>query len=100
MEQITEFYLVEVNPQGEESPLMRNFSNGFTRGVSPDNAFKFETEDEAKQACGLQNMLAKIFKNNTTTYYVKQTIERTKFDESGEPYVKPKVDHEVEGVSE
>ncbi|UXR70302.1 hypothetical protein MUA26_04005 [Staphylococcus sp. IVB6246] len=100
MEQITEFYLVEVNPQGEESPLMRNFSNGFTRGATADSAFKFDSEDQAKEACHLQNMLAKIFKNNTKTYYVKQSIERTKFDESGEPYVKPKVDHEVEGVSE
>ncbi|UXR75592.1 MULTISPECIES: hypothetical protein [unclassified Staphylococcus] len=96
MEQITEFYLVEVNPQGEESPLMRNFSNGFTRGVSPDNAFKFETEDEVKQACGLQNMLAKIFKNNTKTYYVKQSIERAKFDENGELYVEKDVEEATE----
>lgn len=96
MEKATEFYLVEVNERGEESPLVQNFANGFTRGVSPDNAFKFETEDEAKQACGLQNKLAKIFKNNTKTYYVKQSIERTKFNENGEAYVEKDVEEATE----
>lgn len=96
MEKVTEFYLVEVNANGEESPLTQNFANGFTRTTTVSGAFKFGTEDEAKQACSLQNMLAKIFKNGTKTYYVKQNIERNKFDENGEPYV----EHVVEGDAE
>lgn len=100
MEQFTEFYLVEVNKNGEESALMQNYSNSFTRGATADSAFKFESEEQVKEACHLQNMLAKIFKNGTVTYYVKQTIERTKFDENGEPYVKPEVEHSVEGVND
>lgn len=96
MEKVTEFYLVEVNANGEESPLTQNFANGFTRTATVSGAFKFENEEEAKQACGLQNMLAKIFKNGTKTYYVKQSIERTKFNENGEPYVKQEVEEATE----
>ncbi|AVQ34427.1 hypothetical protein C7J88_09725 [Staphylococcus muscae] len=101
MEKFTEYYLVEVNERGDNTPLIKSYEgNGFTRGISPDSAFKFQNEEDVKQACHFQNMLAKIFRNKTVTYYVKQEVERTKFDESGEPYVKPKVDHEVEGVNE
>ncbi|MDO5375684.1 MAG: hypothetical protein Q4F01_05785 [Staphylococcus rostri] len=92
----TEFFLVEVNERGDESPLAQNFANGFMRTETPNSAFKFENEEEAKQACSLQNMLAKIFKSNIKTYYVKQSIERTKFDETGKAHV----DHDVKEDTE
>lgn len=83
MEKITEFYLVEKNDYGE-SALTRNYSNGFVSGATPENAFKFKTEDQAKQFCKMQNMLAEVFQNGTLTYYVKQNIERTKYTEDGQ----------------
>ncbi|EGQ4177448.1 hypothetical protein FDP86_12080 [Staphylococcus pseudintermedius] len=86
MEQFTEYYLVEVNKQGEESPLTQNYSNSFMRGATPNTAFKFNEEEKVKQACKIQNMLAGIFNNGTKTYYVKQDVTRTKLDEKGEPY--------------
>ena len=85
-EKITEYYLVEVNKQGEESCLMQNYSNSFIRGASPNNAYKFKDESQAKQVCGLQNTLASIFQNGTKTYYVKQEITRTSFNQNGERY--------------
>ncbi|MDR5602757.1 hypothetical protein RCO12_04830 [Staphylococcus coagulans] len=88
MEQITEFYLVEVNSQGEESCLMQNYSNSFVRGASPNSAYKFKDEEQVKKVCSMQNMLASIFNNGTKTYYVKQDITRNSFDEKGEPYTK------------
>ncbi|EGQ3888055.1 hypothetical protein O0D86_00385 [Staphylococcus pseudintermedius] len=88
MEQITEFYLVEVNVQGEESCLMQNYSNSFVRGASPNSAYKFKDEEQVKKVCSMQNMLASIFNNGTKTYYVKQDITRNKFSEKGEPYNK------------
>ncbi len=88
MEQITEFYLVEVNAQGEESCLIQNYSNGFVRGASPNSAYKFKDEEQVKKVCSMQNMLASIFNNGTKTYYVKQDITRNSFDEKGEPYNK------------
>lgn len=87
MKKITEYYLVEVNKQGDESCLMQNYSNSFVRGATPENAYKFKEEEQVKQVCTMQNMLAKIFNNGTKTYYVKQEIERSKFDEKGESYV-------------
>ncbi|MFO3691175.1 hypothetical protein [Staphylococcus felis] len=84
MKQFTEFYLVEVNKQGEESALMQNYSNSFIRGATPNTAFKFEDEEKVKQACKIQNMLASIFQNGTKTHYVKQDITRTAYDEDGE----------------
>ncbi|MFO3693649.1 hypothetical protein [Staphylococcus felis] len=84
MKQFTEYYLVEVNKQGEESPLTQNYSNSFVRGATPNTAFKFTEEEKAKQACKIQNMLAGIFNNGTKTYYVKQDITRTSYDENGE----------------
>ncbi|PCF48953.1 hypothetical protein MUA33_05455 [Staphylococcus delphini] len=86
MEQFTEFYLVEVNKNGEESALMQNYSNSFVRGASPANAYKFKDEEQVKKVCAMQNMLAGIFNNGTKTYYVKQDVTRTKFDEQGQPY--------------
>lgn len=49
MEQFTEFYLVEVNKNGEESALMQNYSNSFVRGASPANAYKFKDEEQVKK---------------------------------------------------
>ncbi|REI11015.1 hypothetical protein [Staphylococcus felis] len=86
MKQFTEYYLVEVNKQGEESPLTQNYSNSFVRGATHNTAFKFTEEEKAKQACKIQNMLAGIFNNGTKTYYVKQEVTRTKFNEKGEAY--------------
>jgi len=83
MEKITEFYLVEKNDYGE-SALTRNYSNGFVSGATPENAFKFKEEEQAKQFCKMQNMLAEVFQNGTMTYYVKQNIERTKYTEDGQ----------------
>ncbi|CAD7359865.1 hypothetical protein [Staphylococcus schleiferi] len=90
MEQITEFYLVEVNERGEESCLMQNYSNSFVRGASPNSAYKFKDEEQVKKVCSMQNMLATIFNNGTKTYYVKQDITRNSFDEKGEPYTAKK----------
>lgn len=60
MEQFTEYYLVEVNKNGEESALMQNYSNSFVRGASPANAYKFKDEEQVKKVCAMQNMLASI----------------------------------------
>ncbi|UXS76377.1 hypothetical protein [Staphylococcus chromogenes] len=87
---LTEYYLVEVDKRGEESCLMQNYSNSFVRGASPANAYKFTDEEQVKQVCAMQNMLAGIFNNGTKTYYVKQDITRSSFDEKGVPYVKEK----------
>ena len=89
---VTEFYLVEVDKRGEESCLMQNYSNSFVRGASPANAYKFTDEEQVKQVCAMQNMLAGIFNNGTKTYYVKQDITRSSFDEKGAPYVKERED--------
>lgn len=92
MEKITEYYLVEVDKRGEESCLMQNYSNSFVRGASPNTAYKFTDEEQVKQVCTMQNMLAGIFKNGSKTYYVKQDITRSSFDEKGAPYVKERED--------
>lgn len=92
MEKITEYYLVEVDKRGEESCLMQNYSNSFVKGASPNTAYKFKDEEQVKQVCAMQNMLAGIFKNGAKTYYVKQDITRNSFDEKGEPYVKGRKD--------
>ncbi|HEC2144672.1 TPA: hypothetical protein R1943_001912 [Staphylococcus delphini] len=86
MEQFTEFYLVEVNKNGEESALMQNYSNSFVRGASPANAYKFKDEEQVKKVCAMQNMLAGIFNNGTKTYYVKQEVSRTKYNQNGTVY--------------
>lgn len=86
MEKFVEFYLVEKDKNREESCLMKNYSNGFSRGASPANAFKFAEEAQVKKVCTMLNELAQIFNNGTKTYYVKQDVTRTKFDEKGEPY--------------
>ncbi|EJJ6354604.1 hypothetical protein [Staphylococcus pseudintermedius] len=86
MEQFTEFYLVEVNKNGEESALMQNYSNSFVRGASPANAYKFKDEEQVKKVCAMQNMLAGIFNNGTKTYYVKQEVSRTKYNQDGTAY--------------
>ena len=83
-EKIQEFYLVERNASGSESCLTRNYSNGFVAGATPNNAFKFKEEEQAKQFCKMQNVLAGIFDNGTKTFYVKQDIERTKYTEDGQ----------------
>lgn len=86
MEQFTEFYLVEVNKNGEESALMQNYSNSFVRGASPANAYKFKDEEQVKKVCAMQNMLAGIFNNGTKTYYVKQEVTRTKYNQDDTVY--------------
>lgn len=83
-EKIQEFYLVERNSSGSESCLTRNYSNGFVSGATPNSAFKFKEEEQAKQFCKMQNMLASIFDNGTKTFYVKQDITRTKYTEDGQ----------------
>ena len=83
-EKIQEFYLVERNSSGSESCLTRNYSNGFVSGATPNSAFKFKEEEQAKQFCKMQNMLAGIFDNGTKTFYVKQDITRTKYTEDGQ----------------
>ncbi|HCD19392.1 hypothetical protein C7R57_03285 [Macrococcoides caseolyticum subsp. caseolyticum] len=83
-EKIQEFYLVERNSSGSESCLTRNYSNGFVSGATPNTAFKFKEEEQAKQFCKMQNMLAGIFDNGTKTFYVKQDITRTKYTEDGQ----------------
>jgi len=84
---IEEFYLVERNSSGIESALTRNYSNGFVSGATPENAFKFKTEEQAKQFCKMQNMLAEVFQNGTKTFYVKQDIARTKYTDDGKEVV-------------
>ncbi|EGQ2712166.1 hypothetical protein U9W29_002047 [Staphylococcus pseudintermedius] len=86
MEQFTEYYLVEVNKNGEESALMQNYSNSFVRGASPANAYKFKDEEQVKKVCAMQNMLASIFGNGSKTYYVKQDVTRTKYNQDGTAY--------------
>lgn len=94
-EKIQEFYLVERSATGQESALTRNYSNGFAAGSSPENAFKFKDEEQAKQFCKVQNMLAAMFRNGTKTFYVKQDIERTKYTEDGEVAEDEKVEEET-----
>lgn len=91
-EQVTEYYLVEINKMGEESALMQNYSNSFMRGASPSTAYKFKDEEQAKKACVIQNALASLFDNGTKTYYVRQDITRNKFNESGEPWEEQELD--------
>ncbi|MTV23799.1 hypothetical protein, partial [Staphylococcus delphini] len=67
----------------EESALMQNYSNSFVRGASPANAYKFKDEEQVKKVCAMQNMLAGIFNNGTKTYYVKQDVTRTKYNQDG-----------------
>ncbi|KIX91476.1 hypothetical protein TP70_02390 [Staphylococcus microti] len=101
MTKFTEYYLIEVAENGEKYPLIQNYSgNGFIRSTVSDNAFKFESEDDVKEACRFQNMLSKLFKNGTKTYYVKQDVQRTQYTETGEVYVEPSIDHDVEGATE
>ncbi|MTV22853.1 hypothetical protein, partial [Staphylococcus delphini] len=70
----------------EESALMQNYSNSFVRGASPANAYKFKDEEQVKKVCAMQNMLAGIFNNGTKTYYVKQDVTRTKYNQDGTTY--------------
>jgi len=86
-EKIEEFYLVERSVSGIESCLTRNYSNSFVSGATPENAFKFKTEEQAKQFCKMQNMLAEVFQNGSKTFYVKQNIERTKYTDDGKEVV-------------
>jgi len=95
-EKIEEFYLVERNSSGIESCLTRNYSNGFVSGATPENAFKFKTEDQAKQFCKMQNMLSEVFQNGTKTFYVKQNIERTKYTDDGKVVEDTEVELEQE----
>lgn len=90
MEQFKEFYLVEVNKNGEEIALMQNYSNSFVRGANPNTAYKFKDEAQVQQVCKMQNMLASIFQNGTKTYYVEQDITRNKKQEDGQEYVEDK----------
>ncbi|HEY4544713.1 MAG TPA: hypothetical protein VIG40_08750 [Tissierellaceae bacterium] len=95
-EKIQEFYLVERNMHGDESCLTKNYSNGFVAGATPENAFKFKDEEQAKQFCKMQNMLAEIFQNGAKTFYVKQDIERIKYTDDGKVVVETEVPEETE----
>ncbi|MGS3991303.1 hypothetical protein ACEUVK_12915, partial [Staphylococcus pseudintermedius] len=50
------------------------------------NAYKFKDEEQVKKVCAMQNMLAGIFNNGTKTYYVKQEVTRTKYNQDGTMY--------------
>ncbi|HCA7000971.1 TPA: hypothetical protein K8027_002464, partial [Staphylococcus pseudintermedius] len=54
--------------------------------ASPANAYKFKDEEQVKKVCAMQNMLAGIFNNGTKTYYVKQDVTRTKYNQDGTVY--------------
>lgn len=84
---ITQYFLVERDPNGQETCLINNYGNGFSRGGTPQNAHKFMNESDAKTACTVQNTLATIFGNETYTYYVAENISRTKKQQDGQNYV-------------
>lgn len=87
---ITQYFLVEREPSGEETCLIKNYGNGFSRGGTPQNAHKFINESDAKTVCSLQNTLASIFGNDTFTYYVEENITRTKKQQDGQEFVDDK----------
>lgn len=84
---ITQYFLVERNENGQETCLVKNYGNGFNKGGTPQSAHKFMSESDAKTACTVQNTLSSIFGNNTFTYYVEERIERNKKQQNGEPYI-------------
>lgn len=92
---IKQYFLVERDEKGQETCLVKNYGNGFNKGGTPQSAHKFMNEADAKTACTVQNTLATIFGNNTFTYYVEETISRTKKQQDGQNYVE-----DTEEVSE
>ncbi|MCJ0933691.1 hypothetical protein MTW76_01730 [Mammaliicoccus sciuri] len=84
-----QYFLVERDPNGQETCLIKNYGNGFSRGATPQSAHKFKTEGEAKKACKAQNMLAELFGTNFKTYYVAEQIDRFKHNPDGTDYVEP-----------
>lgn len=92
---IKQYFLVERDEKGQETCLIKNYGNGFSRGGTPQSAHKFLNEEDAKKACMVQNTLSSIFGNNSYTYYVEEHIQRTKKQDNGEEYVEDT--KEVEG---
>lgn len=89
---IKQYFLVERDPNGQETCLVKNYGNGFNRGGTPQSAHKFLKEEDAKAACTVQNTLATIFGNNTFTYYVEEIISRTKKQQDGQDLVEETTD--------
>jgi len=78
------FYLVQVDENGEEMALQKTWNSaGFVGTSVTANAHMFKTEEEAKNACKLQQMMNQMFGTNAKTYYMKETTERVRHDETG-----------------
>lgn len=78
------FYLVQVDENGDEMALQKTWNGaGFIVTSVTGNAHMFKTEDEAKNACKLQKMMNEMFDTNSQTYYMKETTERVRYDETG-----------------
>lgn len=86
MEQFTEYYLVEINKNGEESALMQNYSNSFVRGASPRMRTNLKMRSKLKRYVQCKTCSRGIFNNGTKTYYVKQEVTRTKYNQDGTMY--------------
>lgn len=78
------FYLVQVDETGEEMALQKTWNGaGFIATSVTANAHMFKTEDDAKNACKLQQMMNQMFGINSKTYYMKESTERVRYDETG-----------------
>lgn len=78
------FYLVQVDENGEEMALQKTWNGaGFIATSVTANAHMFKTEDDAKNACKLQQMMNQMFGINSQTYYMKESTERVRYDETG-----------------
>lgn len=78
------FYLVQVDENGEEMALQKTWNGaGFIATSVTANAHMFKTEDEVKNACKLQHMMNQMFGINAKTYYMKESTERVRYDETG-----------------
>lgn len=78
------FYLVQVDENGEEMALQKTWNGaGFIATSVTANAHTFKTEDEVKNACKLQQMMNTMFGIPSKTYYMKESTERVRYDETG-----------------
>lgn len=78
------YYLVQVDENGDEMALQKTWNGaGFIATSMTANAHMFKTEDDVKNACKLQQMMNAMFGINTKTYYMKETTERVRYDETG-----------------
>ncbi|MBO3076749.1 hypothetical protein J5E42_04385 [Mammaliicoccus vitulinus] len=91
------WFLVEVNENGEENGLQRTWNgNGFQSTPILSSVYLFKTEDEAQNACKIQNMMNAMFESNRKIYYVKENVARVRYDETGtvDEIVKPAPEEE------